>query len=194
MDALTFVKSATRPEQYPAHPNPEAALVGRSNVGKSSLVNALGGRHPQAKVSGRPGRTQTLNFFQTANGIWLVDLPGYGYADVPQRVQRAFGPMIEGYIDGRANLVGVIHVLDARHAPTPLDVQMREWLLARGMPILSVATKWDKLKSSERSRRQKEMESRLATAIVPFSSQSGLGKRELEKTILSWAAEGTRKA
>lgn len=189
MNNIQFVKSGTHPKHYPEHSFPEAALVGRSNVGKSSLINALGGRRSVARVSRQPGRTQTLNFYSTDDGIWLVDLPGYGYAAIPQRVQRGFAPMIETYLQERKSLVGVIHVLDARHAPTELDLVMKEWLLAHALPTVYVATKWDKLKMNEQTKRRKEMERLMGGHVIPFSSTKGTGHREVEAVFYSWAQE-----
>lgn len=194
MKNIQFVKSAVRPQHYPAHPEPEAALVGRSNVGKSSLINALAGRKSVAKVSGQPGRTQTINFYSTDERIWLVDLPGYGYAKVPHRVQRGFAPMIETYLHERKNLVGVLLVLDARHAPTPLDLAMKEWLLPTGLPTLCIATKWDKLKSSEQARRKKEIETGMGWHVIPFSAPKGTGHAEIEGIFRSWSRDTGRRA
>lgn len=189
MNNIRFVQSATQPIHYPVHANPETALVGRSNVGKSSLINALAGRRTVARVSRQPGRTQTLNFYSTDDGIWFVDLPGYGYAAVPQRVQRGFAPMIETYLQERENLVGVIHVLDARHAPTALDLTMKEWLLAHGLPMIYVATKWDKLKMNEQTPRRKELERRMGGHVIPFSATKGTGHSEVKGIFHSWSKE-----
>lgn len=193
MQNVQFVKSAVRPAHYPVHPEPEVALVGRSNVGKSSLINSLAGRRGVAKVSGQPGRTQTINFYSTGDRIWLVDLPGYGYAAIPQRVQRGFAPMIETYLNERENLVGVAFVLDARHAPTPLDLEMKEWLLHTALPTICLATKWDKLKSSEQDRRRREMESQLGWQVIPFSSTKGLGRDKVAAIFRGWSREASRR-
>lgn len=189
MDGVQFVKSAVRANQYPKHHEPEIALVGRSNVGKSSFINALAGRRKEAKVSKTPGRTQTLNFYRTDEGVWLVDLPGYGYAAVPGRVKSSFAPMIENYLEERDNLIGILHVLDARHAPTKLDLQMREYLLAHALPTITLATKWDKLKPSQRDRRKKEMEAALKIAVIPFSSLDGTGRQVVEGMIRDWVKD-----
>lgn len=192
MDGVQFVQSAVRAAQYPDHHEPEIALVGRSNVGKSSLINALGGRRNEAKVSKTPGRTQTINFYKTNAGVWFVDLPGYGYAAVPGRVQRGFGPMIERYLEGRNQLIGVLHVLDARHAPTALDVQMRQYLLGHAIPTLTVGTKWDKLKRSHRDRRRGEIERALGVAVFPFSSLDGTGRDGLKGLIRDWVHDSKK--
>lgn len=193
MEAVRFVRSAVKPEQYPVHPEPEVALVGRSNVGKSSLINALAGRRNVAKVSGQPGRTQTINFYSTADGVWLVDLPGYGYAAVPRRVQSRFAPMIETYLEQRKQLLGVLLVIDARHGPTELDLEMKEWLLHSGLPTVAVATKWDKLKRSEEIRRRKEMESALGWQVLPFSATKGVGRGEMRSLLRGWARDASRR-
>lgn len=192
MKNIRFEKSATQSRHYPHHTRPEAALVGRSNVGKSSLINALAGREAVARVSRRPGRTQTINFYSSDSGLWLVDLPGYGYAAIPEKVRRGFAPMIETYLQQRRNLVGIVHVIDARHGPTDLDLTMRDWLLAHGMPTLYVATKWDKLKMSEQAKRKKEMEQKLGGFVLPFSSFKNVGHKELIATFRSWAREQGR--
>lgn len=189
MEGFRFVRSATQPEQYPRHQRPEIALVGRSNVGKSSLINTLSGRRGEAKVSKTPGRTQTLNFYEGSEGVWLVDLPGYGYAEVPGRVRRTFGPMIETYLARRPNLAGVLHLLDARHGPTSLDMVMREYIIAHAIPSVAVATKWDKLKRSVWERRKKEIEGALGAAVIPFSSLSGMGRDEVRRVIAAWGKD-----
>lgn len=189
MEGVRFVRSATQARHYPQHTQPEVALVGRSNVGKSSLINALSGRRNEAKVSKTPGRTQTLNFYETQNGFWFVDLPGYGYAAVPGRVKRSFAPMIETYLAERPNLAGVLHVIDSRHGPTELDLVMREYIVAHALPCVTVATKWDKLKRSVWDRRKREMEQALGVAVLPFSSLSGYGRDELKRAIWAWVKE-----
>lgn len=189
MKNVRFVKSAVHPKDYPPHDFRETALVGRSNVGKSSLINSVSGRRVVARVSRQPGRTQTLNFYSTDSNLWFVDLPGYGYAAVPKRVQRGFAPMIETYLEERTNLVGVIHVLDARHAPTDLDLVMKDWLLGHGIPTIYVATKWDKLKMNEQMPRRKAMEKAMEGHVIPFSAVKGTGKEEVLKVFRSWSGE-----
>lgn len=193
MREVQFVKSAVYPNQYPNHREPEVALAGRSNVGKSSLINALAGRKGIAKVSGRPGKTQTINFYKTDERVWLVDLPGYGYAAVPGKVRESFAPMIETYLTGRDNLVGILLLLDARHAPTPLDLQMKEWILPTGLPTICVATKWDKLKASEQARRRKEMEEKMGWHVIPFSAVKPIGRNEIRAIIRGWAKDAGRR-
>jgi GTP-binding protein len=144
-----FVKSATSPEHYPRDGRPEIAFMGRSNVGKSSLINSLIGAKGLARTSSTPGRTQLINFFLINDAFYFVDLPGYGYARVPTDVKREWGPMVEKYLATRPNLVLSILITDSRHGPTSLDLQMREWLEARGKPFIIVATKADKLSSNQ---------------------------------------------
>ena len=147
--SAVFVKSAPGPEHYPRDARPEIAFMGRSNVGKSSLINSLLGAKGLAKTSSTPGRTQLINFFRINEAFTFVDLPGYGYARVPSEVKRQWGPMIEKYLATRPNLVLSILITDLRHEPSKLDLLMKEWLSERGMPFVIVATKADKLSSNQ---------------------------------------------
>lgn len=174
-----FLVSATNPKGYPEHARIEVALAGRSNVGKSSLINALTGIRGLAHVGKRPGRTQTINFFALTDALCLVDLPGYGYAEVPERVRAAWGPMIEGYLSTRVQLRAVILLVDGRHGPTGDDLQMWKWLEHSGRERVALATKWDKVKRSQRLKRKKEMEEALASSVLPFSSITSEGKDAL---------------
>ena len=144
-----FVKSATSPEHYPRDGRPEIAFMGRSNVGKSSLINSLLGVKGLARTSNTPGRTQLVNFFLINESFYFVDLPGYGYARVPTAVKREWGPMVDKYLATRPNLMLSIVITDSRHEPTDLDLQMKEWLEAKGKPFVIVATKADKLSSNQ---------------------------------------------
>jgi GTP-binding protein len=153
---ITFVRSATAVHDLPDSPA-EVAFVGRSNVGKSSLINALANRRQLARVSNTPGRTQLINVFAVPGGGTLVDLPGYGYAAVPGRIKQGWQKMIEGYLLERESLVMVFVLVDGEIGPTKLDVQMLEWLRENGIPHTVVATKGDKVKSSKRSTRKREL-------------------------------------
>lgn len=153
---LEFVRSARDAHDLPDSPA-EVAFVGRSNVGKSSLVNALANRVRLAKVSNTPGRTQLINLFRLRNGSTVVDLPGYGYAAVPGRVRATWQPMIEGYLLERPPLVQVFVLVDGEIGPTTLDVQMLGWLRANEVPHTVVATKLDKVKPSKRSSRARDL-------------------------------------
>src|SRR5690554_3382820 len=137
-----FLTSAVNAKGYPQHDLKEIALVGRSNVGKSSLVNTLVNRKKFARTSNQPGRTQTINFYQV-DSLCLVDLPGYGFAKVPDAVRHQWRPMIENYLMERPNLTGVLHLVDVRHPPTKDDHVMMTWLKEMDMPYVLVATKLD---------------------------------------------------
>jgi GTP-binding protein len=182
---LRFLTSATRLAQLPDS-DAEVAVVGRSNVGKSSLINALANTKQLARVSNTPGRTQLINIFEVADGGTVVDLPGYGYAKVPARVRRDWPEMIEGYLLEREPLVQVMVLVDGEIGPTPLDRQMLGWLRANGVPHTVVATKADKVKSSKRATRRRD----LATGcdlddgdVVWVSAASGTGIEMLRSLI-----------
>lgn len=179
-----FLGSATDPSGYPAPDLPEVALMGRSNVGKSSLINALARRRDLARTSKTPGRTQTLNFYLCEERFILVDLPGYGYARVPRSVKAKWGRMIEEYLARRETLKGALLLIDARHGPTEDDLELWGWLQQRELPSVIVATKWDKVKSSERARRLAQMEESLGKEILPFSALSGEGVRRAAAQLL----------
>jgi GTP-binding protein len=147
-----FIKSATKPANYPEGNLPEIAFAGRSNVGKSSLVNVLVNRKNLVRTSSTPGRTQLINFFQVNDDFMLVDLPGYGYAKVPLAVKKDWRPMMETYLAKRDNLRGVVLILDIRRVPNEDDLQMLAWLRAYSIPPILVITKCDKLSKNERAR------------------------------------------
>lgn len=153
---IKFVQSATAVRDLPESPA-EVAFVGRSNVGKSSLINALANQRQLARVSNTPGRTQLINVFSVSKGGTLVDLPGYGYAAVPGRVKQGWQKMIEGYLLERESLVMVFVLVDGEIGPTKLDVQMLGWLRENEVPHTVVATKGDKVKSSKRQTRKREL-------------------------------------
>ncbi|MBI3119736.1 MAG: YihA family ribosome biogenesis GTP-binding protein, partial [Candidatus Hydrogenedentes bacterium] len=156
-----FVKSALRPEDYPKDRRPEIAFVGRSNVGKSSLLNKLLRRNGLAKTSGTPGKTQTVNFFDVNGTCYFVDLPGYGYAKVPLALKKKWNQVMVAYLRERATLRLVLALVDARHKPTENDVFMLETLEEAEKPTLIVATKWDKLKRSEHQKQMKTIQKTL---------------------------------
>lgn len=147
----SYAISAVREDQYPADNLPEIALSGRSNVGKSSLINTLLNRKNLARTSAQPGKTQTLNFYLVNHDFYLVDVPGYGYAKVSQKKRERFGTMIQDYLETRANLQGLIILVDARHEPTKNDVAMYNYALYLNIPILVVCTKIDKVKKSQQN-------------------------------------------
>ncbi len=144
-----YAVSAVKEEQYPKDNLPEIALAGRSNVGKSSLINTLLKRKNLARTSSQPGKTQTLNFYLVNDDFYLVDVPGYGYAKVSQKRRQEFGEMIQDYLETRPNLKGLIILIDSRHEPTKDDISMYEYAQYLNIPILVVCTKMDKIKKSQ---------------------------------------------
>ena len=176
--AAELAATAVEPKQYPRHDLPEVALVGRSNVGKSSLINRLLGRR-LARTSNTPGRTQTLNFYAVDKRLCLVDLSGYGYARVPMRMRRRWQPMIEHYLTERPNLVGVIQVVDIRHPPTEDDKTMAAWLARRGLPAVAVATKADKIARGRRPQHVARMARELGLPVLAFSAATGEGRDDV---------------
>jgi len=185
--SIEFVTSAVDAKVLPPSPA-EVAFVGRSNVGKSSLINALANRKQLARVSNTPGRTQLINMFALPNGSTLVDLPGYGYAAVPGRVKQGWQKMIEGYLLDREELVNVFVLVDGEIGPTKLDVQMLEWLRANGIPHTVVATKHDKVKSAKRQTRKKDLAAGCMLEpgdIVWVSASKGVGIDDLRSLVLA---------
>lgn len=184
--ALSFVTSAKRHVDLPDTPA-EVAFVGRSNVGKSSLINALANRRQLAKVSNTPGRTQLLNMFALPSGASVVDLPGYGYAKVPERERASWQGMIEGYLLEREGLELVFVLVDGEIGPTRLDVQMLDWLRANDVPHTVVATKLDKVKPSKLGTRKKELAKAagLDTGdVIWVSAAKGTGMEALAAHVL----------
>jgi len=184
---LRFVKSVDDARDLP-ETRAEVAVIGRSNVGKSSLINALGGRHDLARVSKTPGRTRLLNCFEV-DGATVVDCPGYGYAEVSKAARRSWQAMIDRYLLEREQLSMVLALVDGEIGPAKLDLQLLEWLRENGLPHVVVATKHDKVKSSQRTRRQRELASgcRLATGdIVWVSAAKGTGVERLRGLVTLW--------
>lgn len=165
---------------------PEIAFAGRSNVGKSSLLNQLVHRKKLARVSNTPGRTREINFFRVNGAFVLVDLPGYGYARVAKERRAEWRPLIESYLRGSPQLRGIVHLLDARHDPTNDDRQMLDFLADLGVPTIVVLTKTDKLTASERRLRAAELSGGLGLGedqVIPFSAVTGEGRNDLAEAI-----------
>jgi GTP-binding protein len=187
---LQFVRSATNVGQLPESPA-EVAFVGRSNVGKSSLINALAGRKNLAQVSNTPGRTQLINLFSLPSGSTVVDLPGYGFAAVPGRVKQGWGPMIERYLLDREPLVQQFVLVDAEIGPTKLDTQMLDWSRAHTIPHTVVATKLDKVKPSKRTHRCAQLAKACSLDVddvVFVSASTGAGLDRLRSVVLAHLA------
>lgn len=165
---------------------PEVAFAGRSNVGKSSLLNRLVRRKRFARVSNTPGRTREVNFFLVNDHFVLVDLPGYGYARISKERRAEWKPLIEGYLRGSAELRGIVQLLDVRHDPTTDDRQMLDFLASVGVPTLFALTKVDKLTSSQRAARIAALRDELqvpADQVIPFSAVTGEGRDELAEAV-----------
>ncbi len=182
-----FVASVGRLNQLPKDGLPEIAFAGRSNVGKSSLLNTLFNRKKIALVSSTPGKTRTLNFYRVNNNIYFVDLPGYGYAKVTKSLHAGWKQLVEKYLSDAPRLRGVVALTDMRHPVTLLDQELLEWLKFASIPFVVVGTKADKLSGNKLSVRMKESMATLKAfgheKIIPFSSVSGKGKAELLKEL-----------
>ena len=184
---------ATRRSQYPDKNEPEFLLVGRSNVGKSSLINTLLNRKNLAHTSGRPGKTQTLNFYKVNDEFYLIDVPGYGYASVDKKTQSKFGMMIEEYLEKRTQLRRVFMLVDFRMKPTEDDLLMYNFLKYYNIPVTIVATKADKIGGSKKEKCLKQIMDSIDLVvgddIIVFSSVTKLGRDEVIKKIESLIEE-----
>lgn len=183
-----FVKSAFERSHWTSDGLPEISFLGRSNVGKSSLLNSLLNRKGLARTSNTPGRTQSINFFLVNERFYFTDLPGYGYAKVSKSMRADWGKMAEQYLTGRVELALSIQLVDSRHSPTELDLQLNEWLAINNKPRLIVATKADKLSNNELSKSIGKIEKALPGArIIGFSAKTGRGRdavwSEIEASI-----------
>ena len=198
--STTFIKSAAKPADYPPPGLPEIAFAGRSNVGKSSLINVLVERKGLVRTSSTPGRTQLINFFEVNGCLNLVDLPGYGYAKVPLDVKRQWGPMMERYLAGRETLRGVVLILDIRRVPVEGDLQMLSWLRSYGRKPIIVLTKTDKLTKNERAKQIALISKALdlpREELLLFSALNREGKEQIWQTVVAVAGldtegDGTR--
>ena len=185
---LRFVTSAPDVADLPPT-RAELAVVGRSNVGKSSLINALANRRDLAKTSKTPGRTQLLNLFELGDGRSIVDLPGYGFAEVPAKVRARWPEMIEGYLLGRDELRAVVVLVDAAVGPTANDLETLGWLRSHDLPVKVVATKHDKVKPSKRDARRRELAERCALPtgeVLWVSAAKRVNIDELRRRVLTW--------
>lgn len=183
----TYELTAFKPEQYPNHGSPEIAFVGRSNVGKSSLINVLANRKNLAKQSATPGKTRGLNFYHIDHRLYFVDLPGYGYAKVSKAEKEFWGRMIETYLNTRNQISLIIMLVDIRHTPSADDQTMYQWLVEVEKPNLVVATKSDKISRGQVSKRLQDIRATLKMSgmepIIPFSAQTKQGREEIWNRI-----------
>lgn len=186
VNQVKLLVSAVSTQQFPPDNLPEIVLVGRSNVGKSSLINCLIERNGFAHTSSKPGKTRTLNFYEINGKMRLVDVPGYGYARVSKQERERFGAMIESYLETRQELRGAIQLVDSRHKPTDDDVTMHQYLQYYQIPLLTVLTKVDKVKSNQRAKNLKLIVNTLQSndeAMRFFSSQTHEGRDEVWQWI-----------
>jgi GTP-binding protein len=180
ISSARFVKSATRPDDFPRDQRPEIAFCGRSNIGKSSLLNSLANTRGLARTSSSPGRTQTINFFLIDDRMYFVDLPGYGYAKVPKAIKENWGGMIEGYLRDRRQLKLAVLLVDSRIPPTDSDVVMKQWLDHHQVPNVVVLTKADKISRNQLHQTLRKSADSLQTKeIIPFSAVTGTGTDEI---------------
>ena len=189
---IHFVNSVYADHQLPDDNLPEIAFAGRSNVGKSSLINALAGRKGLVKVSAKPGKTQSLNFFLCNTAFYLVDLPGYGFARVSKSLQDSWQNLITRYLENRKNLKCVVVILDIRHTPKELDLQLIDWLRQRGLPFLPVYTKADKLSGNEQAKLARLLDAGHSFSErerVLFSAKTGFGKDKLLARLAEFISE-----
>ncbi|MCL6611959.1 MAG: ribosome biogenesis GTP-binding protein YihA/YsxC [Peptococcaceae bacterium] len=182
-----FIKSAFSLKDCPAGKLPEIALAGRSNVGKSSFLNRMVNRKGLARTGGTPGRTRLINFFLINGAFRLVDLPGYGYARVPEKMRREWGVLIRDYLEKRENLAGVVLILDIRHMPSEMDIQLYSWLQREQVPVIPVATKADKLSKNQAGNQVRAIRKVLGLdaekPLAVFSAKTGQGREEIWSLI-----------
>lgn len=175
-----FIKSVYDSAGYPDDPVPEVAFAGRSNVGKSSLLNTLMGRRSLARTSNTPGRTQCINYYLVNSALYLVDLPGYGFAKVSKSVRTGWGRLAGEYLAGRKHLVLTVQLVDSRHAPTALDMQLHEWLIANEKPNIVVATKSDKLSNNALHNQVEIIAAAMPeSTVIACSASKGRGIEEI---------------
>lgn len=183
-----FIITVVAPEQLPPENYPEVAFTGKSNVGKSTLINSLLGRKGLVKTSATPGKTRAINFFLINQHFYLNDLPGYGFAKVSVEVKQTWSPLVEHYLEVRNSLRGVVFIVDSRHAPTQEDMIFKRWLEHYDVPFIVVANKIDKLKKNDvlKNLRQIQLSLQLPQLPIPHSSEESIGRSEIWKVIHSW--------
>jgi GTP-binding protein len=188
-----FIRSAVKKEDFPRDPLPQVVFSGRSNVGKSSVINRLLGRKNFARVAGTPGKTAHINYFLIDGKLYLVDLPGYGYAKVSREERRRWGRLIQSWFDDPSLMSLGVLIVDARHKPTEDDCDMCRWYKGSGKPFAVLANKLDKLKKSELEPNLTRIRETLvldeAVPLIPFSAEKGTGREELLRLILTHAEE-----
>lgn len=190
---VRYVGGAWTPGEYPDAKLPEVALIGRSNVGKSSIVNTLLRQRQLARVSSTPGRTQAVHFFAVEGEVCLVDLPGFGFAKAPKAVREGFGPLIRGYLDGREALRAVLLLVDIRREPGEEERELARLVLSQGVRLLLVVTKIDKVARTRRPARYDALGAALGVVkgdVVGFSTIEGIGRDELWRRVLREASRG----
>lgn len=180
----SFFKSCSALGDLPDSGWPEVALLGRSNVGKSSLLNTLAAQAHLAKTSRTPGRTRLLNYFAVNSVLYLVDCPGYGYAQVARTQREEWGALIWSYLETRPQLRLCVLLADAMIPPQHSDLSLHAWLRQRSIPVQLVATKWDRLRPSQRARNRRDMEAAFGATPLPFSSVTGEGRDTLRQAVL----------
>ncbi len=181
-----FIKSAVKPSQYPPADFPEIAFSGRSNVGKSSLINTLLNRKRLVKTSSTPGRTQLINFFSINTEFSFVDLPGYGYAKVPESVRKEWGPMITSYLSMRKSLKGVVLIMDIRRIPGIVEMNFIDWLSDLNIPQIIILTKADKLSNMKQKKQLIAIAQTLCVDkndLIMFSTKTGQGKDNIWNAV-----------
>jgi len=185
--AARFISSAWQPHQFPADDGAEVAFAGRSNAGKSSALNAIAGRKDLARTSKTPGRTQLINFFGLDGAQRLVDLPGYGFAKVPERIKQHWRELLTRYVEARASLAGLVIVMDARHPLTDFDVQMLDWSRANGLATHILLTKADKLSRGESATVLKQVRAQVQSVatVQLFSAVAKTGVDDARREVLT---------
>jgi len=186
-----FVGSFYDYAQLPKDKRPQIAFAGRSNVGKSSLLNKITGHKKLAKVSRTPGKTRSLNFYLVNDRFYFVDLPGYGYARVAKAERGRWAKLLEEYLylQRSERLIGLVILMDSRREPSELDHQLLSWLNERELPAIAIVTKADKLNRDKMNRRVKQIENEFGLQAIPFSIITGVGKREIHQAVLDLVAE-----